>query len=139
MIENVRKLPVIVQAIQWTGDNLAEVLEFTGKHPKWDSWFTSFAEYERWVKKDRNVFKIKTLEGTHEAKPGDWIMRGVNGEHYPCAKDIFEKTYRVVDQVKEDISKDIDENIASINNLPRTREHSLAITNLEQAKHWLNS
>lgn len=140
MIQNVQKMPVIVQAIQWTGENLAEVLEFTGKHPKWDSWFTSFEEYERFVKNDRNVFKIKTLEGTHEANVGDWIIRGVNGEHYPCKPDIFQKTYRVVDPAKEHINKLINETVSTIvATQPRTREHSLAITNLEQAKLWLNA
>ena len=140
MIQNVQKVPVIVQAIQWTGENLAEVLEFTGKHPKWDSWFTSFEEYERFVKNDRNVFKIKTLEGTHEANVGDWIIRGVNGEHYPCKPDIFQKTYRVVDPAKEHINKLINETVSTIvATQPRTREHSLAITNLEQAKLWLNA
>lgn len=45
---------------------------------------------------DEEVF-IKTLEGTMKANKGDWIIKGVNGEIYPCKPDIFEKTY-----VKED-------------------------------------
>ena len=36
---------------------------------------------------------IETLEGTMTASPGDWIIRGVNGETYPCKPDIFAKTY----------------------------------------------
>lgn len=36
---------------------------------------------------------IKTLEGTMHASPGDWIIRGVKGELYPCKPDIFEATY----------------------------------------------
>lgn len=36
---------------------------------------------------------IKTLEGTMKAVPGDWIIRGVQGEFYPCKPDIFEATY----------------------------------------------
>lgn len=40
---------------------------------------------------------IETLEGTHEGKPGDWIIRGVNGELYPCKPDIFAKTYEPAD------------------------------------------
>jgi hypothetical protein len=40
---------------------------------------------------------IETLEGTMKANKGDWIIKGVNGEIYPCKPDIFEKTY-----VKED-------------------------------------
>lgn len=41
--------------------------------------------------------KIQTLEGEMTAKPGDWIIRGVNGELYPCKPDVFEKTYEPVD------------------------------------------
>lgn len=39
---------------------------------------------------------IETLEGKHVVSPGDWIITGVNGEHYPCKPDIFEKTYEPV-------------------------------------------
>lgn len=39
---------------------------------------------------------IVTLEGTMEASPGDWIIRGVNGEFNPCKPDIFEKTYEAM-------------------------------------------
>lgn len=97
-----RKKPVVIVAIQWTGENLSEVLEFTGKHPSWDKWFNSFEEYEAHVRADRSVFKIKTLEGTHEAAPGDWIIRGVHGEHYPCKPDIFAKTYEPADGIGHD-------------------------------------
>ena len=38
-------------------------------------------------------FIVKTLEGEHIASKGDWIIKGVNGEFYPCKPDIFEKTY----------------------------------------------
>ncbi len=38
-------------------------------------------------------FEVETLEGTMRGNPGDYLMIGVNGEMYPCAKDIFEKTY----------------------------------------------
>ena len=39
---------------------------------------------------------VKTLEGTHHARVGDYIIQGVNGEIYPCKPDIFEKTYEKV-------------------------------------------
>lgn len=39
---------------------------------------------------------IKTLEGIMEVSEGDWIIKGVNGEFYPCKPDIFEKTYELV-------------------------------------------
>lgn len=91
-----RKKPVVIEAVQWTGDNLKEVISFTGKHPKWDIWFKSWDEYEAHVKNDRSVFKILTLEGAMEAMPGDYIIRGIKGEHYPCKPDIFEATYESV-------------------------------------------
>lgn len=96
MVQKFRKKPVEIEAIQYTGENLKEVIEFTGKHPNWDKWFSSWEEYETHVKNDRNVFKILTLEGAMEAIPGDWIIRGVKGEHYPCKPDIFEKTYEPI-------------------------------------------
>lgn len=91
-----RKRPVIIEAIRWTGDNLQEVIGFTGKHPRWSEWFQSWEEYEARVKADGGIFKIITLEGTMEASPGDWIIRGVKGEHYPRKPDIFEATYEPV-------------------------------------------
>lgn len=96
MIKRYKKKPVVIEAIQWTGSNLKEVLEFTGKHPKFSEWFKSFEEYEEYVKKDRNIFKIFTLEGTMEASVGDYIIKGVQGEHYPCKPDIFVATYEEV-------------------------------------------
>ena len=42
------------------------------------------------------TFSIKTLEGNMKAENNDWIIKGVNGEFYPCKPDIFEKTYELV-------------------------------------------
>lgn len=77
-----RKKPVTVEAVQWTGENRAEMCEFI----------------------DPEVFEIiprvglviHTLEGDHHASPGDYIIKGVNGEFYPCKPDIFAKTYEAV-------------------------------------------
>ena len=88
-----RKKPVVIEAVQWTGGNLHEVIQFTGKYPKWNEWFEDWKEYERYVKANGDKFKIFTLEGTMTADPGDWIIRGVKGEHYPCKPDIFAATF----------------------------------------------
>ncbi len=92
-----RKKPVVVEAILYRGagieGNLSEALSFTGKDASWDEYFDSFESYEEYVLNDRQAFKIFTLEGTMEAMPGDWIIRGVKGEHYPCKADIFQETY----------------------------------------------
>lgn len=87
------KKPVMIEAIQWTGKNLKEVLDFTGKHDKFKKWFEDFKDYQNHVSNSGDIFKIFTLEGVMEASPGDWIIRGVKGEHYPCKPDIFEATY----------------------------------------------
>jgi len=92
MIKQYRKKPVVIEAIKWTGDNLKQVTEFTGQHVsashyKWE-------EYEDLVNK--NGLKIFTLEGSHMATIGDMIIKGVQGEFYPCKPDIFAATYELV-------------------------------------------
>ena len=84
-----RKKPVVIEAIEWTGDNLLAVIRFTGQHAsathfKWE-------EYEDLVA--REGLKIFTLEGSHMATIGDFIIKGVKGECYPCKPDIFAATY----------------------------------------------
>ena len=89
-----RKKPVVVEAVQWNGLNLEEIKEFVG-----DSLIYNISDAAWKVGKDAPTvhIKIKTLEGTMIAKAGDYIIRGVNGEIYPCKSDIFEKTYEVVE------------------------------------------
>ena len=74
-----RKKPVTVEAIQWTGENHAEMCEFI--------------DPEMFEIIPRVGLVIHTLEGNHHASPGDYIIKGVNGEYYPCKPDIFAKTY----------------------------------------------
>ena len=76
-----RKKPVIIDAIQWTGDNNKEVALFLG---------------ETWENDNPDILTIRTLEGDHLALRGDWIIRGIKGEFYPCKPDIFEQTYEEV-------------------------------------------
>ncbi len=47
-------------------------------------------------------FEVETLEGVMKGKKGDWLMVGIHGEMYPCARDIFEKTYRLIDSEEEE-------------------------------------
>ncbi len=84
-----RKKPVTIDAVKWTGANLKEVIDFTGLNPSATRW--SWDEYQDVVKK--HGLKIFTLEGHHTATIGDMIIKGVEGEFYPCKPDIFEKTY----------------------------------------------
>ena len=80
MIKKFKKKPVIIEAIQWNGENLSEIDEFTKNE----------------VKNHESVLIITTLEGDMYASLNDYIIKGVNGEFYPCKPDIFDKTYEEV-------------------------------------------
>lgn len=90
MMPKFRKKPVVIEAIKWTGKNLTEVIAFCGEiHPDIKEW--PWDEYAELVK--REGLKIFTLEGPHFASVGDWIIKGVKGECYPCKPDVFSMTY----------------------------------------------
>ena len=78
-----RKKPIIIEAVQWKGNNLQDVAKLGGAR-----------EYEESFTEDYLI--IHTLEGDMKANKGDWIIKGVNGEYYLCKQDIFEKTYEKV-------------------------------------------
>ena len=78
-----RKKPVVIDAVQCTGKNYDEVSTFA-----YDS--------ERAVFIGENNLIITTLEGDMIANVGDWIIKGVKGELYPCKPDIFKETYEQV-------------------------------------------
>ena len=80
MIKKYRKKPVVIEAIQWIGNNLSEIDNFIG----------------RTVDNKETTLVIHTLEVDMEASIGDYIIKGVNGEFYPCKPDIFDKTYEEV-------------------------------------------
>ncbi|QHJ81833.1 MAG: hypothetical protein [Caudoviricetes sp.] len=88
-----RKRPVVVEAVQWTGINLHEVICFTDGPPQNRSHHAGmmWENYRDLVK--REGLKIYTLEGVMSADIGDWIIKGVKGEHYPCKPDVFAITY----------------------------------------------
>lgn len=90
-----RKKPVVIEAVQLTQKAIEEHLFDGGNLP--DGLKLCAASYNE---KDRKVWSfrvgIETLEGFMLADVGDWIIKGVNGEFYPCKPDIFEKTYKPV-------------------------------------------
>ena len=85
-----RKKPIVIEAIQYIGDNKNEIDQFVGGQ---------LGEYsENNSDKILDTYLIiPTLEGNMKADCGDYIIKGVNGEFYPCKPDIFEKTYEKVD------------------------------------------
>lgn len=76
-----RKKPVVIDAIQWTGDNEPEIMKFTNGIAIADD------------NPSPDYLTIPTKEGNMKADLGDWIIKGVKGEFYPCKPDIFEATY----------------------------------------------
>ena len=76
-----RKKPVVIEAVHFLGPNWKEVQEFIGDAGN---------AYNLYV-------VVKTLEGTMTAQPGDWIIRGIKGEVYPCKDDIFQASYEEVE------------------------------------------
>lgn len=76
------KKPVVVDAVQFlaTKKSFDEITNFIGL-----SWYPGELGSES--------FYIETLEGKMLCRKGDWVIKGVNGEFYPCKPDIFEKTY----------------------------------------------
>jgi predicted RNase H-like nuclease (RuvC/YqgF family) len=88
-----RKKPVVIEAILWNGTNLREIIDFTGLHHSAEKW--TWKEYCDVV--DREGLKIFTIEGSLNASIGDYIIKGVKGEVYPCKPDIFDMTYEPAD------------------------------------------
>jgi hypothetical protein len=86
-----RKKPVVIEAIQFREGNFEEILNFSSGKAK------RRISYEGNTPIETNTIDISTLEGTMNAIDGDFIIKGVSGEFYPCKPDIFEKTYEKVD------------------------------------------
>lgn len=76
-----RKKPVVIEAIQWTGNNTQQIMVWAG-----GSIVVIRQPYPE-------NLTVQTLEGEHRASVGDYIIKGVKGEFYPCKPDIFEMTY----------------------------------------------
>ena len=84
-----RKKPVVIEAVQFTGDfgNIEKLIQWSNKQV-WQN-TSGFGEF-------LGTLSINTLEGVMTASKGDFIIKGVQGEFYPCKPDIFEKTYELV-------------------------------------------
>ena len=86
-----RKKPVVIEARKWVG-GLQEAHELIGwVNEGLDPFANSIAVLGDW-----GVISIRTLEGNMTTQHGDWIIKGVKGEFYPCKDDIFEATYELV-------------------------------------------
>lgn len=95
MVGKWRKKPVVVEALQWTGENHRPMFDFlTGTTDEnmstyGDNFYIDHSKVE-------GGLMIRTLEGVYKASINDFIIKGVKGEFYPCKPDIFEATYEAV-------------------------------------------
>lgn len=84
MVKQYVKKPIVIEALQWTGNNIIDVLDFC----------PDCFSYERSKKK---ILAISTLEGNMTASINDYIIKGIQGEFYACKPDIFLETYSTLD------------------------------------------
>lgn len=84
MVQKYIKKPIIIEAIQYDGKNIEEVCDFID------------SDVRIIYTKDFKKIEIPTLEGNMQAIPSDFIIKGINGEYYPCKEEIFNKTYEIL-------------------------------------------
>ena len=89
---NYRAKPVAIEAAQWTGENIEEVSALVNIPP--DEW--EMEDGEEGPPRNQPIV-LDTLQGDMTVQVGDWIIKGVKGEFYPCKPDIFEATYAAVE------------------------------------------
>ena len=82
MVKKYRKLPIVIEAVEYRKKRIADTLDFV---PQDKIYFNP----------DENDYFIRTLEGDHKCTEGDFIIKGIKGEFYPCKPDIFAKTYEL--------------------------------------------
>jgi len=80
MIQKYRKKPVVIEAVKWTGDNWSEI----------HNWMNEV--HQNGNRKLNDIF-IYTLEGVMVADLGDYIIKGIKNEFYPCKSDVFCLSY----------------------------------------------
>lgn len=92
MIKKYRKKPVVIEAMQFCGtvSGIAEISKWMKKDLTWNE--------DMFLTDDSIELFIQTLEGNMKAKKGDYIIKGIANEFYPCKPEIFEKTY---EEIKE--------------------------------------
>ena len=84
-----RKKPIVIEAVQWVGDNHIDIMKELSAQKYIDVWVDD--------KTRERYLEIETLEGRMKASVGDYIIKGIRGEFYPCKPDIFEQTYEKVE------------------------------------------
>lgn len=93
-----RKKPVVIEAVRWNGTAEAAIpiIKWVLSHGT-ARYSCAQPDSGRGCSGKPHTIAIDTLEGTMHADPGDYIIKGVKGEFYPCKPDIFEATYEKVE------------------------------------------
>lgn len=89
------KKPIIIEAIQFTGINFTECKDFIGDNGTFE---IEDSAWKAGIAPPVVNIVIHTLEGNMRVNRGDYIIKGIDGEFYPCKPDIFEKTYEEVEE-----------------------------------------
>ena len=87
MVARYSTKPCEIEAVEWNGSNISEINNFAGNSILW--------------MEDENrkpILEIYTLEGIMLANVGDFIIRGLRGEYYPCKPDVFHKKYELISE-----------------------------------------
>lgn len=98
-VQRYRKKPVVIEAIQLLHETWGDTLKFLGKHALPGAVYFDEKTFELLPAPHvSNIIgvRIQTLEGVMLGRQGDYIIKGVRGEFYPCKQDIFEQTYEQV-------------------------------------------
>lgn len=103
--------------IQWTGNNLKEVIDFTGKSPRFGEWFNSWKEYENYVHTHNDILKLFCEDGSHfEVPVGAWIVKTPDGYNVPSvARFIHAKQ----EQPEVDLEKEFNNFLDNVEGIPR--------------------
>ena len=146
MVKKYVKKPVVVEAIEWTGKNIKDIYSFVGVE--------NFSFNAKAVDQEIGDLHIKTLEGHMYASEGDFIIKGIKGEFYPCKPDIFHSTYDnyieyrtcpdaetamyILEFIKENYQKDCDEQWGVLKYIEALQMGIDAIKKTEKIKHLLD-
>jgi hypothetical protein len=132
-----RKKPVVIEAVQF-GSRLDA--EWICDIPEWLFAAMEVGAVQPGAPPEDHLI-IKTLEGNMRADPGDWIIKGVKGEIYPCKPDIFEETYQPVGIDMPTLTPEMEESLRQAmeepGNIQYMRDPGPAVGGLERGKGWL--
>jgi hypothetical protein len=94
-----RRKPIAIEAVQLTWQNWSDVCELDGQNRIRGCYVASDGTpRDTPDEQDTIGAKIQTLEGEMFAREGDWIIKGIKGELYPCKPDIFAATYEAIER-----------------------------------------